>query len=215
MMSELELQISRLMEIKDESGSVNGDLRDHLIELYQKVGVGLLKRQIVYDEQLTKQEQEWRATCDRLIEDHQEIKETSNIPILIFLEERMEESTSKTIKRLENQLKELKSDHYSLVRENKEQSEKLNKEMENGIKTHYTKNIILSYLTTSDTSVHQNLVKVIIQALKFNEEETEKIMQFQEENNRSAISKVYLTLLILLNRLLEAFFDYIEIKNLS
>ena len=31
------------------------------------------------------------------------------------------------------QLNELKSDHYSLVRENKEQSEKLNKELQNNI----------------------------------------------------------------------------------
>ena len=36
---------------------------------------------------------------------------------------------------------------------NKEQSEKLTKEMENGIKTHYVKNIILSYLTTNDLTV--------------------------------------------------------------
>jgi hypothetical protein len=31
--------------------------------------------------------------------------------------------------------------------------------------------------------VHSNLVKVLIQAMHFNEEETEKIMQVQEEKN--------------------------------
>ena len=77
MMSELEHSITRgLMsaDLKDESGSVLGDMRDHLIEVYQRIGLGLLKRQLVYDEQLSKQESEWRATCDKLIDDHQEIK---------------------------------------------------------------------------------------------------------------------------------------------
>jgi hypothetical protein len=33
-MNELEIQITKLMEMKDESGSVVSELRDHLIELY-------------------------------------------------------------------------------------------------------------------------------------------------------------------------------------
>lgn len=46
-MSELELAITKglMLEMKDESGSsILVDLRDHLIEVYQKLGVGLLKR---------------------------------------------------------------------------------------------------------------------------------------------------------------------------
>lgn len=77
-MGELELAITKLMlELKDDSGSILCELRDHLIDVYQKIGVGLLKRQLVYDEKLSKQELEWRATCDKLIDDHQEIKEES------------------------------------------------------------------------------------------------------------------------------------------
>ena len=41
------------------------------------------------------------------------------------------------------------------------------------------KNIVLSYLTTADPSVHQNLVKVLVQALQFSEEETERVATFQ------------------------------------
>ncbi len=63
--------------------------------------------------------------------------------------------------------------------------------MENSIKTHYVKNILLSFLTTNDQTVssmienvyryfkvHQNLIKVLIQAMRFNEEETDRIVQF-------------------------------------
>lgn len=62
MMSDLELSITKLMDIKEDttsSGSGSSDLimiRDHLIEVYQRIGVGLLKRQQVYDEKLLKQE---------------------------------------------------------------------------------------------------------------------------------------------------------------
>lgn len=69
------------------------------------------------------------------------------------IEEQAEEDSRRTIKKLEQQLNELKGEHYSLVRENKEQSEKLNKELQNSINAHLTKNIILSYMTTSDPSV--------------------------------------------------------------
>ena len=46
MMSDLELSISKLIiDLKDESGSgLLGSMRDHLIEVYQKIGFGLLKR---------------------------------------------------------------------------------------------------------------------------------------------------------------------------
>ena len=52
-MSELELAISKLLiDLKDDQSSMLGSLRDHLIEVYQKIGYGLLKRQLYYDELL-------------------------------------------------------------------------------------------------------------------------------------------------------------------
>ena len=99
LMSDLELSISKLViDLKEDSG-----LRDHLIEIYQKVGFGLLKRQFQYDELLARHENEWRATCDRLIEDHQAIKEEK---------ETIEEEARVKIQRLESQLNELKAEHY-------------------------------------------------------------------------------------------------------
>jgi hypothetical protein len=44
------------MELKEESGSILMELRDHLIELYSRLGMGLLKRHIVFEEKLLKQE---------------------------------------------------------------------------------------------------------------------------------------------------------------
>lgn len=108
-MSDLELSISKLViDLKDESGTgLLGSMRDHLIEVYQKIGFGLLKRQLYYDELIQKQDTEWRATCDRLIEDHQSIKEEK---------EQIEEESRITISRMESHLNDLKSEHYSLTR---------------------------------------------------------------------------------------------------
>ncbi len=66
-----------MIDLKDESNTYLGELRDHIIEVYQKIGVGLLKRQQTYEDKLSKQENEWRATCDKLIEDHHNIKDES------------------------------------------------------------------------------------------------------------------------------------------
>lgn len=192
LLKDLDSEVTKLM-VEQNSGSSDSmsDLRDHLIELHTRVSHGLLKRLIACDEQMQRQEQEWRQTCDKLIEDHQTIKDQSNSPCLpLSVEEQLEEELAARTARFEGQLRELKSEHYSLVRTNKEQSEKLTKELENSMKTHYVKNVLYSYLTTSDPTVHANLVKVLTKAMHFSEEEAERIAQFQEESRSSTFSKV-------------------------
>ena len=66
-------------------------------------------------------------------------------------------------------MNELKSEHYSLVCQNKENTEKLNKELQNSVNAHYLKNILLSYMTTNDPSVKVNLQRVIAKAMKFDD----------------------------------------------
>ena len=45
-------------------------------------------------------------------------------------------------------------------------------------------------MTTNDFSVKANLQRVIAKAMKFDEEEREKVQEFHDENNRTAIEKV-------------------------
>jgi len=130
--------------VKDDKGGILSEIRDHFIEIYNKVGVGLLRRHVYYEERFQKQELEWSAACDKLIEDHQQMKEDK---------ERSEEKQKERIYALESQLNEMKIEHYSLINDNKDKAEKLNKELQNSINSHYLKNILISYLTTSDPSV--------------------------------------------------------------
>ena len=45
-------------------------------------------------------------------------------------------------------------------------------------------------MTTNDPSVQANLIRVIAKAMKFTDEEKEKIMQFHGESSKSAFEKV-------------------------
>lgn len=78
------------------------------------------------------------------------------------IEETIEETSRVKLNKLESQLNEMKREHYSLINENKEQSEKLNKELQNSVKSSYLKNVLVGYLTTNDQSVNKIFVNLWI-----------------------------------------------------
>lgn len=45
-------------------------------------------------------------------------------------------------------------------------------------------------MTTNDPSVKGNLQRVIAKAMKFDDNERDKVQEFHDENNRSALEKV-------------------------
>ena len=58
-----------MYDLKADSDGTAVELRDHFMDLYQRTVVGLLKKQQVFEDKLTQSENEWQATCDKLIED--------------------------------------------------------------------------------------------------------------------------------------------------
>ena len=48
---------------------MSAELRDHVMELYNRTVIGLLKKQQKLNDSLKIQENEWQATCNKLIED--------------------------------------------------------------------------------------------------------------------------------------------------
>ena len=56
---------------------------------------------------------------------------------------------------------------------------------------HYLKNVLTSYFTTDDTTVQQNLLKVVFKVMKFTKEEQEQITSLWEENNKSMMQRVW------------------------
>ena len=138
--------------------------------------MGLLKKKQRLTLNLGKQENEWQATCNKLIEDQQLAKQEQD-----KLEDQLEQTVA--------QLNALKSEHYSLKAENMEKDEKLTLERENSVNSEYLKNILMSYFMTADPSVQINLIRVVFQAMKFTEEEMEKVLDAHSANNQSMFSK--------------------------
>jgi hypothetical protein len=57
------------------------------------------------------------------------------------------------------------------MNENKDKSEKLDRELANSVNLEYLKNIIMSYFMTNDPKVQINLIRVVFQAMKFTDDE--------------------------------------------
>ena len=97
-LSELELNISRLMELKP-ADSACAELRDHVLDFYQRITIGQLRQVIKGEEQIKKLEQDWQATCDALIDEQKKSK-----AYIANLEDKVES--------LQMDLAKLKSEHY-------------------------------------------------------------------------------------------------------
>lgn len=69
------------------------------------------------------------------------------------------------------------------MNDNREKSEKLTQERQNTVNSEYLKNILMSYFMTNDPTVQTNLIRVVFQAMKFTEEEMEKVMDAHSSNN--------------------------------
>ncbi len=63
-------------------------------------------------------------------------------------------------------------------------------EMENSVNYEYLKNILISYFSTSDITVHGNLLRVVFVAMKFNQEEQQKVLDAFQNNNQSMFGRV-------------------------
>ena len=154
------------------------EIKNHLIDLYQRVGVSLLKKHLVYQDKLHQSSNEWQETCDQLINEHQSLKDDR---------ERTEAELHLKIKQMTDQLNQLKTDHYNVQKAHEENSEKLKTEINNSLNSHYLKNVLTSYFTTNDSTVQINLIKVVFKVMKYTEEEQLKVLEVWNENNKSTL----------------------------
>lgn len=70
-MNEIEMSVAQMYDLKADSDGVAIEVRDHFMDLYQRTVIALLKKQQILEDRLAKDESEWQATCDKLIEDKQ------------------------------------------------------------------------------------------------------------------------------------------------
>ena len=67
---DLELSITSLMNLETTDQSIL-EVRSHLVDLYTRIGAGLLKRHHSLIESLVSADSEWQETADQLIDELQ------------------------------------------------------------------------------------------------------------------------------------------------
>lgn len=123
-------------------------MRDELIEIFNRMAIGLLKKLLTHEGQLRKQENEWQATVDKLIEAQQDSAQERD-----RLEER--------IQTISQDFNNLKSHNYNLQNQNQETVQQLDEEKEKNVDTLHLKNIMASYFSTSNENEQQTLMRVV------------------------------------------------------
>ena len=103
------------MEGERHSATFN-QLQDHILQIYQQVGAGFLKKSMAYEEHLGRQEAEWQATCDTILQKHEQYKQAK---------ERAEQDVKQTLANAETQLQLLRQEHSSLVQNSNSLQERL------------------------------------------------------------------------------------------
>jgi len=112
------------------------------------MAIGLLKKLLTHEGQLRKQENEWQATVDKLIEAQQDSAQERD-----RLEER--------IQTISQDFNNLKSHNYNLQNQNQETVQQLDEEKEKNVDTLHLKNIMASYFSTSNENEQQTLMRVV------------------------------------------------------
>lgn len=51
------------------------EIKNHLIDLYQRIGINLLKKHANYCEKMLNMDRDWQETCDTLINEQQTLKD--------------------------------------------------------------------------------------------------------------------------------------------
>lgn len=68
-LNDIELGVAQIYDLKADSDAMSAELRDHIMDLFNRTIIGLLKKQQKLVDNLKQQEIEWQATCNKLIED--------------------------------------------------------------------------------------------------------------------------------------------------
>ena len=60
--------MAQIYDLKADSDAMSAEVRDHVMDLYNRTVIGLLRNQQKLKGSLNEQEAEWQATCNKLIE---------------------------------------------------------------------------------------------------------------------------------------------------
>lgn len=71
---DLEMRINKMMHATQCKDLNVVEIKNHLVDLYLRVGVSLLKKHLQFQDKIQNCNNEWQVTCDQLINETQALK---------------------------------------------------------------------------------------------------------------------------------------------
>ena len=102
---DLEMRMNKMIHSTDCKDLNVIEIKNHLVDLYQRVGVSLLKKHITFQDKIQTCNKDWQDTCDQLINETQALKDER---------EKTDSDHSALVNKLTMQLNELKTEHYKI-----------------------------------------------------------------------------------------------------
>jgi GRIP domain len=169
------------------SSSYEGEaskVKDHCNILLKSM-LDITKRLLHARNELKTQDQAWRATCDALLHEKEElkqqisrIKKESNLKYFLFRHEDHKAEVNK-----------IQQEHQNIVENLSQDLKKLEIEVSKGVNIVYLKNVLLQFIFASDYQVKERLLNVISTILCFSSEEVMKIKAVQ--SHQGVLTKLF------------------------
>ena len=122
----------------------------------------------------SQEKNKYQKTLDEIMINHQDEKNK-------FFEQ-IEESRKK-IQNLYLKITELEKEKYDISKEKETSIQRLNKQINSGVNLNYLKNIMISFLSSSDKNIQDGLLPVIYKSLDFNQSEIKIVHENRNKSN--------------------------------
>ena len=136
-------------------------VKEHISDLHKSLS-DLARRLLRCRKESISQEESWRATCDSLVSEREELKSTLAS---------VRSELSKRIEDFENSLKAEKMHHEAEVAALQTEIEQLNDDVKKAVNVPYLRHVLIQFLTTGDADVQVRLLHVLSTILNFTKED--------------------------------------------
>ena len=136
-------------------------LQQHLTQWHSLV-MDVARRAAHSKKEQVAQESAWRATCDSLVNEKEEIKGSLN---------RVRNDFARKIEEYDRKIAGIVTNNSVETNELKGEIRKLQAEAKSGVNTAYLRHVLVQFLTSSDVEMQEKLIHVLSTVLEFSQED--------------------------------------------
>ena len=141
--------------------------REHLGNIYKSMA-DITRRLMHSRNEIATQEKAWRATCDALVHEKEELKSQMT---------RLKNDLAKKTEEYAGNLHRLKEDNQKHLQEAQREVDFYKSELKKQVNLAYLKHVLLQYFCSTETAVQERLISVITTLLNFSSDEIAKVKE--------------------------------------